>query len=185
VCPAFDRGFCTPLACMVSVDQVQIVDASTRLLASIWFSRTRHLTVVPYFPSPFSHPRFTPTYSATFMRPTAEFDILPSWLLKPRPFWLTYLLMPLPPTYEAYAQAFWQARIRLAGLFEWPNGSQPSPLSPAAVEYRAVPFLRFGQEFVARQSISVWVQGRTKRRSHARWKILPLVERRPESLSRT
>ena len=43
----FDRDLCTPLAYMVSVGQVQIVDASTRLLASIWFSQTRHLTFVP------------------------------------------------------------------------------------------------------------------------------------------
>jgi len=41
VCPAFECGFHTPLACMVSVDRVQIVDASTWLLASIWFSQPR------------------------------------------------------------------------------------------------------------------------------------------------
>jgi hypothetical protein len=35
------------------VDRVQIVDASTRLLASIWFSQPRHMTVVTYSLSPF------------------------------------------------------------------------------------------------------------------------------------
>ena len=52
-----DAAFYAPLSHMVSLDQVQIADASTKLLASIWFSRSRHLTVVRYAPSTFSQPR--------------------------------------------------------------------------------------------------------------------------------
>lgn len=48
-------GLRTLLARMVSVDWVQIVDASTRLQVSIRFPQPRFMTVVPYSPSAVSH----------------------------------------------------------------------------------------------------------------------------------
>lgn len=122
VCPAFECGFRTPLACMVSVDQVQIVDASTRLLASIWFSQPRLMTVVPYSPSPFSHCRFTPTHGAKLMQPAVEFDNFLLWLLTPKQYGQACLPVRSPPAYEACAPAFWQAMIQVVDLSGWPNG---------------------------------------------------------------
>ena len=127
----FDCSFCTPLACMVSVDQVQIVDASTRLLASIWFSRPRLLTVVPYSPSLFSHPRFTPARDAMLMRSAAEFDNPLSWVLLPKRSGPTCSPTLSPPACVVCAPTYWQAMTRLVGLCGWPIELLPYPARPA------------------------------------------------------
>ncbi len=101
---------------------VQIVDASTKLLASIWFSQPRLMTVVPYSPSPFSHCRFTPTHGAKLMQPAVEFDRSLLWLLTPKQYGQACLPMQSPPAYEACAPASWQAMIQVVGLSGWSNG---------------------------------------------------------------
>ncbi len=100
---------------------VQIVDASTKLLASIWCSQPRLMTVVPYSPSPFSHCRFTPTHGAKLMQPAVEFDRSLLWLLTPKQYGQACLPMQSPPAYEACAPASWQAMIQVVGLSGWPT----------------------------------------------------------------
>ena len=56
------------------------------------------------------------------MQPAVEFDNSLLWLLPPKQCGQACLPVQSLPAYEAYGRAFWQAKIQVVDLTEWPNG---------------------------------------------------------------